>query len=354
VDFAFSDEQLMSADVARKLLTEHCTPASLRRLMTAGLAHDERTWQELSQIGLTGLLLPERLGGLGLGATDFVLIAEACGYAALPGPFVEHTGVAGPLLAAAGKAAAQEELARSAGAGERLVAIGHPANPFVADADSVEAVLLEHEGEVHLVSSRAVKLTREASIDPFRRLFRIDWTPSPDTRLTNGTLGKPLWDDAFDRGALFAAAQCLGLAQRAVDLSVEYVKTRKQFGKAIGSYQAMKHLLASVQVKIEFARPVVYAAAARFAQRNLFSRALISHAKLVASEAAEAGARAALQTHGAMGYSWEVDVHLLLKRALALECAWGLPSFHRERVMHRILTQPLGPEHTFSCEPHHA
>jgi len=376
----------MSAEVARKLLMEHCTSAFLRKQLAAGLAHDDRIWRELSEISLVGMLMPESAGGLALSEVDFVLVAEACGYAALPGPFVEHAGVAGPLLAAAGAAAvggaaanavgtglaaaradtivarlaaarantAVAGLAARAAAGEALLAIGHPANPFVADADTAEAVLLEHKGEVHLVSRRAVRLTREESIDPFRRLFRIDWTASPDTRLTNGALGRSLWEEAFERGALFAAAQCLGLAQRAVDLGVEYVKSRKQFGKPIGSYQAVKHLLASVQVKIEFARPVLYAAAARFSQHDCFSRALISHAKVVASEAAEVGARAALQVHGAMGYSWEVDVHLFLKRALALECAWGLSSFHRKRITRRILTQPLGPEHTFSREQHHA
>ena len=341
----------MSAEVARKVLAEHCTSAALRRQMTAGLARDEQIWRELRQIGLVGMLMPESVGGLGLGEVDFVLIAEACGYAALPGPFMEHAGVASPLLAAVG---GREGLARKAAFGEVTVAIGHPGNPFVPDADVAEVVLLEHQGDVHLVQPSAIRLTREVSIDPFRHLFRIDWTPSYDTQIANRSEGKPLWEDAFDRGALFTAAQCIGLAQRTVDLGVEYVKARKQFGKPIGSYQAVKHLLATVQVKIEFARPVLYAAAARFPQRNCFARALISHAKLVCGEAAEAGSRAALQVHGAMGYSWEVDVHLFLKRTLALDCAWGAPAFHRERITRRILTQPLGPEHTFSCEQHHA
>src|SRR5262249_2848190 len=120
------------------------------------------------------------------------------------------------------------------------------------------------------------------------------------------------------------------------------------------SYQAVKHLLASVQVKIEFARPVLYAAAARFSQRDAFSQAAISHAKLACAEAAEFGARAALQVHGAMGDSWEVGVQLFLKRALALACAEETPALPRGRLPRRILTQPLGPEHTFSREQDHA
>jgi len=351
VDFSFSDEQRMSAEVARQVLTEHCTPTALRRLMASDLARDEQTWRELSQIGLMGVLMPEGAGGLGLSEVDFVLIAEACGYAALPGSFVEHAGVAGPLLAAA---SANQELARRAATGEATLVVAHAANPLVGDADIATAVLAEHEGEVHLLSAETLTLTRALSIDPLRRLFRIDWTPSTSTRIAERSAGAPLWKDAFDRGALFTAAQCIGLAQRTVDLSVEYAKSRKQFGKPIGSYQAVKHALASVQVKIEFARPVVYAAAAQFSRRDGISQALISHAKLVSSEAAEAGARAALQIHGAMGYSWEVDVHLFLKRALALECLWGTPASHRKRVTQRILTQPLGPEHTFTCEQSNA
>jgi alkylation response protein AidB-like acyl-CoA dehydrogenase len=351
MDFTFSDEQRMGAEVVRQVLAEHCNSAMLLKQLQAGLDRDEGAWQELRRIGLMGVMMPESVGGLGLGEVDFVLVAEACGYAALPGPFVEHTGVAGPLLSAVG---VHGGLTEKAAAGEIAVAIGHPTNPSVAEADAAEALLLEYQGEVHLVLARDVKLTRQASIDPFRRLFQAEWTPSEGTRVANRLQGQRLWDDALDRGALFTAAQCLGIAQRTVDLSVEYAKTRKQFGKPIGSYQAIKHLLASVQVKIEFARPVLYAAAAGLSHRDCCSRAAVSHAKWVSAEAAELGTQAALQVHGAMGYSWEVDVHLFLKRALVLNGAWGTQAFHRERVTQRVLTQFLGPDHTFTRELEHA
>ena len=223
------------------------------------------------------------------------------------------------------------------------IAIQHPANPFVIDADLAGAILLHQDGEAYLATPDQVTLTRQPSIDPFRRLFRVEWTPSVAARL-----GPADWDLALDRGALFAAAQGLGLAQRAVDLAVSYAQERQQFGKPIGSYQAVKHHLASAQVAIEFARPVVMAAAADIAQRDSHSRARISHAKLVALEAANQAARAAIQVHGAMGYSWEVDVHLFLKRALALTQTWGTPAFHRNRIAARIFTQPIGPDQLFA------
>jgi hypothetical protein len=265
----------------------------------------------------------------------------------MPEPLVEHAGLAVPLLAATDTNAS---LLQKATTGKAMLAVGHTINPFVRDADRATAVLLQHRDEVHLVTPESATLTREPSIDPFRRLFRIDWSPSAATCIAHADRGWDLWRDVLDRGALFTAAQCLGVAQRAVDLAVTHAKDRKQFGKPIGSYQAVKHLVATVQVKIEFARPVVQAAAAEFAARDAMSRARISHAKLAAAEAADLGVRTALQVHGAMGYSWEVDLHFFLKRALALTFAWGEPAFHRARVEARVFGHPLGPEHTFTRE----
>jgi alkylation response protein AidB-like acyl-CoA dehydrogenase len=347
VDFTFTEEQLMAAEAAQTILADTCSPAMLRAQLAKGAVRDSARWQALTASGLAAMLVPEAAGGMGLGVLDFVQIAEACGYAALPEPLVEHAGVAVPLLAAIGH---ETPLLADAATGAATVGIGHPINPFVADADTASALLLPNNDEVHLIEASQTALTREPSIDPFRRLFRVDWTPTAATRITDAATGKSLWNDTLDRGALFAAAQCLGLAQRAVHLAVEYAKGRSQFGKPIGSYQAVKHLLASAQVKIEFSRPVLHAAAAQFQQRDVHSRARISHAKLVACEAADLAARTSIQVHGAMGYSWEVDVHLFLKRALALTYAWGDPAFHRSRVAARVFKHSLGPEQTFSRE----
>ncbi|RYE00658.1 MAG: acyl-CoA dehydrogenase, partial [Sphingomonadales bacterium] len=208
-------------------------------------------------------------------------------------------------------------------------------------------LILHRDGQAFVAAPDQVRLTRRESIDPFRRLFHAEWDEATP-------LGDADWDLALDRGALFAAAQGIGLAQRSVDMAVAYAIERQQFGKPIGSYQAVKHHLASAQVAIEFARPVVLAAAAQFGQRDLYSCARISHAKIVALEAADQAARAAIQVHGAMGYSWEVDVHLFLKRSLALTGSWGTPAFHRARIAERLFTRPSGPDHTFARETEHA
>ncbi|MEO3388838.1 acyl-CoA dehydrogenase family protein [Mesorhizobium sp. CAU 1741] len=347
MDFRFTDEQEMTASVVRDLLEDLCQPADLRRLMVAGQARDGHRWDKIVEMGIAGILVPEDVGGLGLQPVDFVQCAEACGYAGLPEPLVENAGVALPLLA--GAAPTHSLLARAL-AGQITVALGHGANPFIADADTAGAIVIERDGALHLIEPGAASLTRQPSIDPFRRLFTVEFAPGGIPCIASAHEAAPLLAEAFDRGALFAAAQQVGIAKRCVDLAVTFAKERHQFGKPIGSYQAIKHHLASVQVKIEFARPVLYAAAAALPQGDLYSRARISHAKLVATEAADLAARTAIQVHGAMGYSWEVDVHFFLKRAIALETWWGKPALHRARVAERVLAGALGPESIFFQE----
>ncbi|MEN5144836.1 acyl-CoA dehydrogenase family protein [Brevundimonas diminuta] len=346
MDFAFSEEQQAIAEVVRNLLRAECTGAHLRRLMASGDARDEKRWRQIVDLGLNGVLVQEAKGGLGLDETDFVLIAQACGAAALPEPLVELAGVILPLLAAVDHPRASEWLDKAL-TGEATMAFAHPAQPFVADADTADAMLLVHDDALHLVERSAVELIAQPSIDPFRRLSRVIWTPSADTRIADAATAAPLLANAFERGAIFAAAQCIGLAERSVELAVDYAKERTQFGKPIGVNQAVKHLLSTAQVKIEFARPVVFAAAAERSADNALSRARASHAKLAAAEAASLAARTAIQVHGAMGYSWEVDVHFLLKRSLALAGAWGDESFHRARVKACALSSP-DTDHSFA------
>jgi alkylation response protein AidB-like acyl-CoA dehydrogenase len=338
MDFRLTDEQQMLAMMVGDMLAGTCTGADLRHLLDSGDPRDAKRWRQIVALELPGTMAPEKAGGSGLGQVEMALIAIACGYAALPEPLVEHAGVAVPMLTAAGV-----DL-DGALTGE-TIAVGHPVNPLVADADTAAALLLADGPSVHLVPAGQVILVRRPSIDPFRRLFDVEWIPTAATRIGGGSL----WDAALEHGALFVAAQLLGLAQRAIDLSVVYATDRHQFGKPIGAFQAVKHHLANAQVKVEFARPVVLAAAAM--PPSPLARARVSHAKLAATAAAEAATHAAVQVHGAMGYSWEVDVHFLLKRSLALGQAWGTPAFHRARVAEHVLAAPLGADRTFDTDP---
>jgi alkylation response protein AidB-like acyl-CoA dehydrogenase len=197
-------------------------------------------------------------------------------------------------------------------------------------------MLLQHRDELHCVARSDVEAERAESIDPLRRLFTLTWTPRAETCLAHGERARTLLDAAFDRGALATAAQQLGVAQQLLDTAVQYACTREQFGQAIGAFQAIKHMLANVAVRLEFARPVVYRAAFSVAHGSPDRAIAVSHAKAAASDAAQLAAKTALQVHGAIGYTWEVDLHLWMKRAWSLDLAWGSAAWHRQRIARRL------------------
>jgi alkylation response protein AidB-like acyl-CoA dehydrogenase len=336
--FAFDADQIALADATHTMFIERCTPADLRRLIAGDSACDPQRMRELRELGVFGVLVPEKLGGMGLKPQDFASIAYSSGYVALPEPLIELAGIIIPTLVAVGNDRGWLTRVMT----DAVIAVRPPRSPFILHADSADALLLADGEALHLVETGSVQLIREPSIDPLRRLYSVDWEPTAATRIGN-------LSPALNLGALWTAGQLLGLAQRAIDLAVAYAKERKQFGKPIGSYQAIKHLLATAQVKVEFARPVFHAAAVEFGDGPAaFAR--VSHAKLAAIAAADNAMRAALQAHGAMGFTWESDLHFYLKRALALRASWGDEMHHRQRVIDRISKLPTGSDKTFSSK----
>ena len=373
MDFTFTEEQRMMATAVRELLDDVAAPVVLRAAAgapelaegPAAGGDDATRWGRLVELGLPGMLAPEAAGGMGLADIDFVLVAEEAGRAALPENLAEHAGIAVPLLAACSAPVAQDWLVRAA-AGEVRLAVGHPLNATVLGAAAADALVLFHGDEVHLVERAAVTPLRQASVDRLRSLATVEWTPTATTLIANDTEGAALRELAFARGAVVNAAQALGLTERMVRIAVDYASTRQQFGKAIGSYQALKHHMADVQVQLEYARPVVYAAAARLAEfaagvnvdgassgageagangnaaaSAVLARlnAVVSGAKLMAMEAADMAGRKGIQLHGAMGYSWEVDLHFYVKRAWALAGSWGDRCWHQRRLETLVLDE---------------
>jgi alkylation response protein AidB-like acyl-CoA dehydrogenase len=275
---------------------------------------------------------------MALDEVALMLPLEEMGRAALPEAVVETAAVAAPLLAGLrdGAAVADPWLARIA-AGEAVVTVGCDPNPWVRSADVADLLLLARDGELHAVPRGDADVRRIPHLDGAQRLFRVDWAPSARTRVAAGADAATVLERAVDRGALAVAAQSIGVGQRLIEEAVRYAKQREQFGHAIGSFQAIKHMLATAEVRLEFARPVVYRAALAVAQDLPGRSRDVSHAKIVATEAAALAARTALQVHGAIGYTWEVDLHIWMKRAWALETAWGTGSWHRARVAAAVL-----------------
>jgi alkylation response protein AidB-like acyl-CoA dehydrogenase len=346
MDFTFSDEQRMMAAALRELTEDLCSGSHLRALFEGREAGTEERWQRLAQMGLFGVRAPEASGGLGLEDADFVLLAEEAGRAALPEPLVEQAALAVPALCELSHEPAAAKLLPVAASGQARIAVTHPHNPRANVPPGVTHWLLCSDEAITLGEAAEVAAVATPSVDAGRRLFAPGAVVGGGETLAQGSRAQELAARLLNRGAVFAAAQCLGLAERMLALAAAYAKERAQFGKPIGSYQAIKHHLASAAVKLEFARPVVYAAVTRVASLEPRALAAVSHAKLAAVAAADLAARTAIQVHGAMGYSWEVDLHFYMKRAWALAGSWGDHNFHARRVQSLVCdgALALGPD----------
>jgi alkylation response protein AidB-like acyl-CoA dehydrogenase len=332
MDFRLTEDQRLLAEGAREFLHAEVTPGRIRASWDTATGRDDGLWRQLTELGLTAVLVPEEHGGLGLGDVDFVSIAEACGQVALPEPLLDTALLGATLLRDAGNATLAAEWLPRIAAGEARVAVGHPVNPLVADAGVADLLLLARDDAIHALPRSAVTLTANPSLDPSRRLFRVDFDPAAGAVLARGARAHALLAATLNRGALASAAQCMGLTQRLLELSVAYTAERKQFGQALGSFQAVQHLLANVAVKHEYAKAPLQRAAYEISRGSARAGIAVSHAKIAACEAALLAARNGIQVHGAMGYTWEVDVHLFAKRAWVLDAAWGDRAFHKQRV----------------------
>jgi alkylation response protein AidB-like acyl-CoA dehydrogenase len=317
--FAFTDDQLAFRDAVRDLLDRECPAGVVRDAWTNATGRTAKVWGHLAEMGVLGALAPEAAGGLGLSFLDLVLVLEETGYAALPEPILEHAAVAVPLL--------PDPTAAVAGA--TTVTASFPAAPYAPWADTAGLVVVADDTGLRVLEPAEIALTRRSSVDHARRLYAVDAPPAAGTPVSDPT--------AFERGALGAAAQLIGLARRMLDLTVAYVSERRQFGVPVGSFQAVKHHLADARLALEFARPLVYRAAWSLTAADPDTPVHVSMAKATASDAAHLTGRAALQCHGAIGYSDEYDLHLFLKRAWALEATWGDAPWHRARVGRAIL-----------------
>jgi alkylation response protein AidB-like acyl-CoA dehydrogenase len=338
--FAFTEDQELSRRSLRELLEKSCTPEMLRRAWESDTGGIPELWARLAEFGVVGLLAPESHGGMGLTEVDLVLLLEESGRAALPEPLLETAAVGIPLLAAitarSGDARASQVL-EGAAAGKVVVTVGPAFNPYVAAADVADFAVLERADEAHLVPRERLELVRQPSVDHARRLFRVSFRPDLSTRVAHGKVATDAFVDASSRGALAASAELVGLGTRLVEVTIGYAKTREQFGQPIGSFQAVKHQLVDAYLALAFARPLVYRAAHSMARADPERARHVSAAKAYASDAASRAARVALQIHGAIGYSYEHDLHLWMKRVWSLAASWGDATWHRNRIASELL-----------------
>ena len=297
-------------------------------------------------MGLLGAGAPEATGGLGLGDAEILLLCEEAGRVALPEPFVETAGVLIPTLAALGAEAGDQIPELITGAKRGVVV--HPANRLTNLSETADFAMLCSDICIAFASPGSLDSHPQSSIDPGRSVACL--SGEAETEILSGGAAKAVCAEIAARGAACTAAELCGLTERMIALATDYASMREQFGKPIGSFQAVKHLLANAQVKLEFARPVVYRAGAALSQPGTRRDLCVSHAKLAASDAATFAAEQAIQVFGGMGYTFEVDLHFFMKRAWALSGQWGDRSHHMARVEAAIIGEgcEIGPGPTFT------
>jgi alkylation response protein AidB-like acyl-CoA dehydrogenase len=339
--FVFTEDQRLFQRTVRDFLAKAFPPEELRASWADAAGRSRERWARLASLGVAGMLVPSDAGGLGMDEVDMVLLLEEAGRAALPEPIVETSFVATRLLSALAPAEVRARWLPAIASGDAWIAVGlEGRGPYVADAHVADLLLLQRGDALHAVDPGHVELIAQPAIDGAERLFTVDWNPTAATELASGKAAEAAMAEGFDRAASGVAGQLLGVADRMIEMAADHARQREQFGQPIGSFQAVKHLLANALLKLDFARPAVYRAAWSMAHPaggpELRARDA-SMAKAYASEAATAAAGVALQVHGAIGYTWEHDLHLWMKRAWTLAGAWGDAEWHRERVASWLL-----------------
>ena len=326
MDFLLTDEQDALRAMARDVFTKLYPPARLRELWEGG-ERDTGAWRTLAEQGLTGLTVSEAHGGFGGDAVDATVVLEEAGRACLPEPLLETLGVAVPVLTAGEADVAGQWLERIA-AGDAIVSVLPAGQPFAADVDVADVLLVEREGAVEAVATAALQLSPVASEDRSRRLFSVD-APAGE-RVGDATVLRT-------SGSLASAAVLNGIAGALLDQTLDYVRTREQFGVPVGSFQAVKHKMASVFATLESSRAATRLAAYAVAQSDAGAAPACSAAKVSAVAAERLANDEALQCHAGIGFTWEHDLHFWLKRGRALEHAYGSAREHRAALAAALL-----------------
>lgn len=308
-------------------------PDAARRWAAGEHAPGLALWRGLAGLGVTGLAVPGRWGGIGATPMDVAVACEELGHHALPGPAAESLAAVPALLTALGDDALCERWLPGLASGEVIATLALPPRlPLAVDADVAGLVVLADPEALH----EGMPEARHRSVDGGRWLFEL----SPGRVLAAGTAVAGARARALELGTLASAAQLLGAGQALLEQSVRYARQRVQFGRPVGAFQAVQHRLADVAIGLEFARPLLYAAAMALgggrpaADRDVTAAARdVSAAKVACADAAHRAARAALQVHGAIGYTQELDLGLWLTKVRALLPAWGTQAEHRALVL---------------------
>jgi alkylation response protein AidB-like acyl-CoA dehydrogenase len=322
MDFDLSADQRALQQAARELLDARAFSEQVRKVVDSGAGCDDALWAVMVEQGWPAIAIPEGRGGVGLGLVELAVLSEQIGRYVAPVPFVSTALALHALVAGGGGELTDRLLA--GGIGALAGGPGPVADLPVAD------ILVVAEDAVTAYDVSGAGLAPEPSLDVTRSFARLDrLARSSPIRLGGGGLAESL----LDRAAVLVAAELLGLAGRMLEVSVEYAKTREQFGRPIGSFQAVKHRLADMHVDVEGMRSSAYYAAWAVQAGGPDASLAASTAKSWCGDAGRRVLAGALQVHGGIGFTWEHDLHLYLKRAEVDARMYGDPAWHRARII---------------------
>jgi len=365
VNFDYSDDQKFLKNEARKFLEARCTSAAVREVLNNDdVSFDADLWKGVAEQGWLGAAIPEEFGGLGLGHIELCAIAEEMGRVVAPIPFASTVFFAAEAIMLAGDAAQKADLLPKIAGGELIGCFATSEGPGVVNASNLAckveggkltgvkipvtdgdiadlAIVLANEGGkagLFLVDLKGAGVSRDTlqSLDPTRGVGRLTFSGAAATRLGPAGEGFALTEQVFDRAAVLLAFEQTGGADKCLEMAKDYAMGRYAFGRVIAGYQAIKHKLADMYVKNQVARSNAYYGAWALNTNAPELPVAASAARIAASEAYWFGSKENIQTHGGMGFTWEVDCHLYYRRSRQLGLVAGAPKVWKERLVTQL------------------
>lgn len=369
MNFGLSESQRILKENARKFFATEMPITDVRRTMESPHAHDEKLYAKLAEQGFTGIIIPEAYGGLGLGKVEMVTLLEEMGRALLPGPYFSSAILAASILNEAADERQKEKYLKPIAEGTKKATLAlveeqgswHPNSVqmpaggttlngtklFVTDAavaDTILVVVRYHHEDLALfaVDSKApgVTITQMPSMDLTRPIYAIKFLDVEGELLAMGAHARSALHHGLNISEVALAAELTGGMQRGIEITVEYAKTRKQFGKPIGGYQAVQHQCADMYFFTEGSRSSAMYAAWALDNQAPDAEKAVAIAKMYASDAGREVGNRSIQVHGGMGFTWENDCHLYYRRAKASEVMLGDATYHRDRIA-TIIIDPV-------------
>jgi alkylation response protein AidB-like acyl-CoA dehydrogenase len=361
MDFGLNDDQETLQRYAREFLEKECPSTFVRSQMDSDTAHDPSFYKKMADLGWTGIAIPEDAGGQGMSYVDLGVLVEEMGRAVVPGPFFATVCLAAPILVDTGR----NDLLAGIASGERLATVAYTEQSGRVDAEGVQLAAKDgvlngtkhyvpdaHVADTLIVAARTstdgislyavptdssgVSVKQVTTMDMTRRWCEVELEGAKGELIGPADQGWPILERALQKSTALLAAECVGGANKVLDMSVDYAKVRMQFGRPIGSFQAVKHRCADMLVDVEMARSAMYYAAWAASEDDPELPLAASIAKAWCGDAYTRVAANGIQVHGGIGFTWEHDMHLYFKRAKVNELLLGDTAHHRELVARLI------------------